>query len=462
MKRLQSLLPFSGLVSALPLLLMAALASTASPGLATGTGSACTLAEDEDEDEDEAEEDRTRYFAVRGADIHTGKGAVLRDATLLARDGKIEEIGYDLHLPEGTELLDVSGMRVYPGLLAVSSVGLFGGSSDLKDSVDPFAPTMILALSGGVTTAVNGSEIGKLKFGEIEGVSLGAVPMTGLSYTTSNPGGKRTLRKRFADAAQHIRDHAKWQRDVKTNKELKEPRHSDMTTVNILRGSATAKFNANKRTDLVEIARLAQDYGFRPVIEGCAEGWTVADELGRAGASAIITPRYRNARSEMLVRDGGASIENAAMLHAAGVPVAIIPQARGISLDGIAGRDLMHLIIEAGYAVRGGLSEQAALEGITIIPARMLGIDHRVGSLEVGKDCDLIVTDGDILHYSTFVQWAVVDGKIVYDKQKELYFRHIRPRDESLSLSVLGEEEDEEDEEVLEGEGEEQEEKDDD
>jgi hypothetical protein len=58
----------------------------------------------------------------------------------------------------------------------------------------------------------------------------------------------------------------------------------------------------------------------------------------------------------------------------------------------------------------------------------MLGIAHRVGTLEVGKDCDLIVTDGDILHYKSFVQWAVIDGKQVYDKERELFYAQIRPR----------------------------------
>ena len=93
----------------------------------------------------------------------------------------------------------------------------------------------------------------------------------------------------------------------------------------------------------------------------------------------------------------------------------------------------MHLPIEAAFAVRGGLSEQAALASITIMPARALGVDHRVGTLEIGKDCDLIVTDGDLLHYETFVQFAVVEGKVVYDKQEELYFAHIRPRSEGIA-----------------------------
>ena len=130
----------------------------------------------------------------------------------------------------------------------------------------------------------------------------------------------------------------------------------------------------------------------------------------------------------------------------------IIPSSAGISLGGIVGRDLMHLTIEAGFAVRGGLPEKAALDGITIEPARLLGVESRVGSIEVGKDADMIVTDGDILHYQTFVQWAVVSGEVVYDKEAELFFAHIRPRPEgSLSPEErvdLGEESDEDIEEV--------------
>ena len=196
----------------------------------------------------------------------------------------------------------------------------------------------------------------------------------------------------------------------------------------VLEGETLAKFNANGRDDLLGIARLAQEFGFRPVIEGCVEGWTVADELGRAGAMAIVTARDRRAKDERLASAGGSSIENAALLHKAGVPVAIVPASEGVDLGGIVGRDIMHLTIEAGFAIRGGLSTQAALESITIVPARMLGIAHRVGTLQPGKDCDLVVTDGDLLHYQTFVQYAVVDGKVVYDKEKELFFAHIRPR----------------------------------
>ncbi len=389
--------------------------------------------EKKEQEEPQTEEETDEWFALQGGDIYTGTGAVLRGATVLSKNGTIDEIGYDLFIPEGAEVLDVSGYRVYPGLVAIESRGLFGGSSDLANSVDPFSKNMTLALAAGVTTARSGSEVAKLRAGHIDGLVLNSGILPRLSYSKSSPSGKRTLREKFEAASQYLRDYAQWQIDKKSDKELKEPSKKgiDSSILRYLRGEARPLFSASQRTDLLEIARLAQRFGFRPIIDGCQEGWIVADELGRAGASAILTARDRSSKGEQLVRAGGSSIENAAILHRAGVSVTIIPSSAGISLGGIVGRDLMHLTVEAGYAVRGGLSEKAALDSITIEPARLMGVSQRVGSIEVGKDADMIITDGDVLHYQTFVQWAVVAGEVVYDKQAELYFAHIRPRPEA-------------------------------
>jgi imidazolonepropionase-like amidohydrolase len=87
----------------------------------------------------------------------------------------------------------------------------------------------------------------------------------------------------------------------------------------------------------------------------------------------------------------------------------------------------MHLPMEAAFAVRGGLSEDAAVRAITIDAARVLGIDHRVGSIEVGKDADFAIVDGQLLYYMTLVRWTVVNGRVAYDKQKETLLDHIRP-----------------------------------
>jgi hypothetical protein len=408
--------------------------------------------EKKDEEAAEEEEEGDEIFVIRGADIHPGSGAVLRGATLISVNGKIDEIGYDLVLPEDAEILDATGYRIYPGLIAVSSIGLFGGGSPIADTVDPFSRTMTLAVAGGITSSVQGSEVAKLKRGHIEDLVIGTRPLQSMTYSKTSPSGKRSLREKLESASAYIRKHKQWEVDVRSDKDLKEPKKSgvDSGTLNVLLGKSRALFNASSRTDLLEIARLAQRYEFRPVINGCREGWTVAGELGRAGATAIITPRDRRSQDESLVSDGGSSIENAAILYAAGVDIAILPATKGVSLDGIAGRDIMHLSIEAAFAIRGGLPEEAALAAITSVPARLLGVSHRVGRIEVGMDTDLIITDGDVLHYATFVQWAVIDGEIIYDKEEEMYFAHIRPRPETELAPVDPLDAGEGDEEVVE------------
>ena len=379
------------------------------------------------------EEEEEKVLALVGGEIHTGLGGVLRDATILVRDGKIDSFGYDVVVPDDAEVVDVSGMRVYPGLIAVGSFGLFGGSGNLDDSVDPYNQNMTLALAAGITSAVEGNTVAKLKRGHVKGLTVSASAFESLSYSNGNPQGQLKVEADLKGAADYIRAVRAWEKEKKSNKDAKEPSKKgiDQKSLRILRGEVRPRFNADSRTDLLEIARLAQRFGFRPIISGCREGWTVADELGRAGATAIVTPRNRRPKDESLVREGGSSIENAAILYRHGVNVVVVPASRGISLGGIVGQDLLHLPIEAGFAIRGGLPELAGLRSITIEAARVLDLDYRIGSIEEGKDADLIVTDGDLLHYQTFVQWAIVDGEIVYDKEAEMFFAHIRPRPES-------------------------------
>jgi len=430
--------------------------------------------EEEGEDaEDEGPE--THYFAVVGADVYTGTGEVLRGATVLAKNGKIGAIGYDIEIPGldyqadvssvdrgyTSEVLDAAGYRVYPGMVAIESSGLLGTGGDFRDSVDPFGQNMILGLSTGITSTGQSNTAAKLKRYitqdppvdyDFDGVILRDDCYSNFSWGSGSS--RRSLREKLVRASEYMREYRQWQIDVKNDKELKEPSKKgvDNSVLEVLQGTVLAKFRADNREDLLGIARIAQEYGFRPVIDGCREGWTIAAELGRAGAFAIVTPRDRRDKSELLVRDGGSSIENAAILHAAGVQIAIKPSGRGVSLGGITGRDIMHLPVEVGFAIRGGLPEDAAIASVTTVPARMMGVSHRVGSLEVGKDCDLIVTDGDLLHYQTFVQWAVIDGQVVYDKQDELYFAHIRPRAETeiapLRRLDAGENEDEDGEDA--------------
>ncbi len=397
-------------------------------------GESKTEKKEGDKDAKDAKDEKKkpdRWFAVANGDVYAGHEGLLRGATVLSKNGKIEAIGYDLVLPTDTKVLDAKGYRVYPGLVAISSQSLLGNSaSDFEDTIDPFNSRMTLALATGITTTGSGSSAVKLKRFSVDDMVLNEKMFATFSWSNRAPRNKKELRDKFRVTAEYLRQYRQWQKDVKEKKDLAEPSKKgvDNSCLSVLMGEQTAKFVSQDRDELLGIAQLAQEFGFRPLIEGAQEGWTVADDLGRAGASVILTPRDRRPKDEQQAREGGTSIENAAKLYRAGVSVAIVPRVEGVDLGGIVGRDIIHLPIEVDFAVRGGLPEQAAIDSMTIVPARMLGVSHRVGSLEVGKDCDLIVTDGDILHYATFVQWAVVDGRQVYDKEKELFYAGIRPR----------------------------------
>lgn len=443
-------------------------------GLSTAASAAPVLPlslmlQPDDHEEAAEEEDADEYLLLEGGDIYTGTGSVLRGAHLLSKNGVIEAIGYDFWYPEDVERIDCSGMRLYPGMVALSATSRITGgllapedpdlfldvdadeeewededfdpaptaaelAAETLDSFDPFSEYLVLALAAGITTVDQGGSAIKLKRHEIKGTITASGNL--LSFSWSSPDARRRTRSDFAAAAKYLRDLADYEAEKRSNKDAEEPssRGINSSALAVLRNERMARFSASERGDLLGIARLAQEFGFRPVIQGGREAWTVADELGRAGATIILVPRERRWGDPLRVAEDGSSIENAALLHAAGCQVAVQASSSSIDLGGIAGRDLIALQLEAGFAIRGGLSNEAALQSITIVPARLLGADHRIGSLEVGKDADVLVTDGDLLHYETFVQYAVVAGNVAYDKQDELYYAHIRPRNDGSPL----------------------------
>jgi hypothetical protein len=385
-----------------------------------------------EEDKKRKKKKKDRYLVLKCGTLHTVTEGDLYGMTVLAKNGKIARIGRHVDWPLGDDVevaeLDASGFHVYPGLVAVSGGNLLGGEPP-DDTTDVYGLTMTIGLAAGITTAVSGNTAAKLTFGGVEDMTVKRDLFFTLAYSSDNPEGRYNVRKELEKARQHVRDVQAFHEAKKTDPKAKEPEKPKGQAeqyVKLIRGEIIASSDAGAAQDLLDIAELARRYGFRAVVRGAHEAWIVAPQVSRAGLSAVITPRSTVMRDDRLNRPNGSSIENAAILHQHGVPFAVIPQISSITTWGLAGRDLLHLNMEAAFAVRGGLPEDAAIRAITIDAARILGIDHRVGSIEIGKDADFVVTDGDLLHYMTHSRWTIVNGRVVYDKDKEPLFEHIR------------------------------------
>ena len=391
---------------------------------------------DDPEDDPEQPRPEDEYFALVGATVHTVSGPVIPEGTILCRNGRIHAVGRDVNLPPDTEVMDVSGFHVYPGLVAVQSAGLVDGNP--ADGTDPFSLTMTLGLAAGITTALTDDTATKLTFGSLEKHVLRDDLWVDLRYDTRNPRQRRQLREDFDRVRQYLRDLEAWEREKQTNPDAEEPdkrflRGKYATYRRLLEGNAAALLDVGDVHSILQACELAEDYGIRMILRGVHEGWTVPDRIGRANASVIVRPRQKVGENRRVNRDTGATIQNAAILHDHGVRVAVVPAGSlfgpgiRISLGGLAGRDLLHLPMAAAFAVRGGMSNAEAVRTITLDAARVVGIDDRVGSIEPGKDADFAITDGDLLHYMTHVHWTIVDGKVRYTKAEDTLFSHIRP-----------------------------------
>jgi imidazolonepropionase-like amidohydrolase len=187
----------------------------------------------------------------------------------------------------------------------------------------------------------------------------------------------------------------------------------------LLKKEVALRVTANTAGEIRDMVALAQELDYNLIIEGGVEAWLAVSELSQSGTQVIYTPRQRRDPRLGEENSSGSSIESTGIFENQGVPFAIAALSNSVSMGGIAGRDLTSLPLEAAFAVRGGASNRTALESITIVPARMMGLENRIGSIEVGKDADLLILNGEPLDYRTYVETAIVAGKVCYQRDKD-------------------------------------------
>ncbi|HUS73685.1 MAG TPA: amidohydrolase family protein [Sedimentisphaerales bacterium] len=380
--------------------------------------------------------------AIRGGDLYTITGGIIKNGTILIRGGKISDIGQNIEIPEKAKVIDASGKVVMPGLVAVNAeVGVIGypDITKIADSLDPFEFSVSLALASGITTAMvsagrpsgdnpigGATAVIKTFYGDLDQMLVKESVVQSVMISNRDWLRKTTFKQNLRKAQSYLRKLAAYQQagDKKKAEEPKKPDGLD-AYIRLLRREVPAVVAASTTGDILAALEFVDEFGIRMILTGAIEAWIVAEEIARRDVRVVITPRQKQRPNEDISGPSGSTLENAAILKKAGVKFAIIPPSTYFGTGGIAGRDMMALPMEAAFAVSGGLDEQTALESITMTAAEIIGVSDRVGSLQVGKDADIIILDGHPFHHKTFVETTLINGTVLYEKSKSIYFSHI-------------------------------------
>ena len=397
-----------------------------------------------------------RAVAIRGGTVLPINGPAIPNGTVVIRGGKVVAVGANVQVPTGAEIVDAAGKYVMPGVVdAASYIGL--SDNDLNEPTDPMTPQNRVweaynpfgtfgsgqvaplrnkeALSGGVTTQYIAPADAQLLGGQgavvktagatLDGVllrepaamdmALGTPPKTPARAANRDPFTRMAeaamLRQLFVKAQEY-------QRNKTAN--ATTPRDLGMEALGrMLRKEIPARIEANNATDIRMALRLAQEFGFDVVIDGGAGAWELKDELVAKKVAVVlgqVSHEYISNEEIPDKQDYPKPDERlAARLTNAGIPTAIATFSRAFGTLAPAGTGKW-LLIDAAIAAGYGMTDDQVLRAVTLVPAQILGVADRVGSLEVGKDADVVVLDGPPLSVKTWVQRVYVSGELVYTK----------------------------------------------
>jgi len=340
---------------------------------------------------------RADSLLLRGGKVWTISGEVIESGDVLVTDGKIASVGRSVSAPDGARVIDVSGKSVCPGFVdAHSHLGL--PANELDERVTPVAPdTRILdafwsqredvrrAASSGVTTLLLAPGPSNPIAGPCTAVKLGHTPVL-----------KRdaALKILLAESA------LLWDRKPTSMPGLLQMVREHLTKT---RGNAETPVQVvcDGVSEAERALELIDEFGLQGSIAMSVGSSRLADLLGGTGIPVIVRPLIATPRDKHLTA--------LSTLATAGVKLAFSSMAPAT--------DESDLRTSAALAVGAGLSEDAALRALTLSPAEIIGVADRVGSIEAGKDADLLVIDGDPLNISAPIELVVIDGDIIYERE---------------------------------------------
>ncbi len=391
---------------------------------------------------------------IQNATILTITHGSIEHGSILIRDAKIAAMGQQIKVPEGATLIDATGQYVMPGIIDCHSHIAVDGSVNegsisvssmvnIADVINPDDIDIYRDLAGGVTSAnvLHGSAnaIGgqtvviKLRWGQPAGKLLFEGALPGIKFAlgenpkrsnfTPPPGSPRrypatrmgveeVIREAFAQAREYKKHWDAYNRRKAAGEPNLIPPARDLKLeplVEVLEGKRYVHAHCYRADEIVMLLRVANEFGFKVrTFQHVLEGYKVAKEIAAHGAGASTFSDWWAYKMEAF----DAIPYNAALMARRGVVV---------SINSDSAEEARHLNQEAAKTMRyGGLSELEALKLVTLNPALQLGIDNRVGSIDVGKDADLVIYDKHPLSVYAVVQKTIIDGRVYFDRQRDI------------------------------------------
>ena len=411
--------------------------------------------------------DAPAVILIQNATVLTVSHGTIEHGAILIKNGKIAEVGQSIKAPKDAQVIDAAGQFVMPGIIDCHSHIAIDGSvnegsvsvssmANIAEVIDSDDIDIYRDLAGGVTAAniLHGSAnaIGgqtvviKLRWGQpaarlpFEGALPGikfalgenpkrsnfSMPGQPKRYPATRMGVEETIRGAFTEARDYKKVWDEHNKRVSAGEKNLIPPRRDLRLdplVEVLEGKRYVHSHCYREDEILMLLRVANEFGFKVrTFQHVLEGYKVADELAAAGVGASTFSDWWAYKVEAY----DAIPYNAALMTRRGV---------NVSINSDDAEEATHLNQEAAKSMKfGGLSHDEALKLVTLNPAIQLGIDKRVGSIDAGKDADLVIYNRDPLSAYAVVQKTLIDGRVYFDRQRDIAQRPEREKEKKALL----------------------------
>lgn len=382
-------------------------------------------------------------LAIKNGKLLTITNGTIDGGTILIENGKIVQVGRDIEIPAGAQVIDATGNYVMPGVIdahahvAIWEESLGWEGNDVNEMTDPVTPHVRAidainpedqglkdAVAGGITAiwcapgsanVIGGEGVTMRTYGptmddmilkNFSGLkaAFGENPKRVYSAMKKMPstrmGTAAVLRETLVKAQNYLK------KIEKANGDPDKMPERDLRlegVARVLKREIPLRTHAHRADDIITALRIAREFDIEMTIEHCTEGHKIADKLAEWNIQCVVGPSF-GSRSK--VELANKSFKTAGILAKAGVRVSIMTDHPVIPIQ--------YLPMMAGLAVKEGMDEEAALRALTINPATISGVADRLGSLEVGKEADIAIFDGHPLEMRTRCLYTIMRGEVVH------------------------------------------------